>query len=71
MHGLRKNAASEVGSLMLGAAGIKSVTGHKSDEMANYYAKHADKVAMNEKVVASWNASLEKKARTKKIKAVK
>jgi hypothetical protein len=34
MHGLRKNAASEVGAVLLGAKGIKSVTGHKSRAIA-------------------------------------
>jgi integrase len=58
MHGLRKNAASEVGALLLGSAGIKSVTGHKSDQMAEYYAKHADKIALNRKVVERWNEAL-------------
>jgi integrase len=58
MHGLRKNAASEVAALLVGTAGIKSVTGHKSDSMADYYAKHADQVAMNANVVEKWNAAL-------------
>jgi hypothetical protein len=33
-HGLRWTAPSEVGGLLLGARGIESVTGHKSDEIA-------------------------------------
>jgi integrase len=61
MHGLRKNAASEVGALLLGTAGIKSVTGHKSNEMAEYYAKHADQIALNKQVVERWNESLAEK----------
>jgi integrase len=58
MHGLRKNAASEVGALLLGAKGIKSVTGHKSDAQAEYYARHADQIALNRQVVARWNEAL-------------
>jgi integrase len=58
MHGLRKNAASEVGALLLGTAGIKSVTGHKSNQMAEYYARHADQIALNKHVVERWNESL-------------
>ena len=30
-HGLRKTAASDVGSLGVGAAGIKTITGHRTD----------------------------------------
>jgi integrase len=63
MHGLRKTAASEVGGLLLGARGIKSVTGHKSDEMANYYAQHADQIEINKKVVSAWDEALAKKER--------
>jgi integrase len=62
MHGLRKNAASEVASLLMGTAGIKSVTGHKSNEMAEYYAKHADQIALNKQVVERWNESLAAKS---------
>jgi integrase len=62
MHGLRKSAASDISSLMVGAAGIRSVTHHKSDQMANYYAKHADQIAMNRLVVEKWNAAIEEKS---------
>jgi len=62
MHGLRKNAASDVGSLLVGTAGIKSVTKHKSDAMAAYYAKHAEQIAMNRKVVERWNEEIANKA---------
>jgi integrase len=61
MHGLRKNAASEVAALLVGTQGIKSVTGHKSDDQAAYYAKHAAQIAMNEAVVAKWNEALSRK----------
>jgi integrase len=60
MHGLRKNAASEVGELLKGTAGIKSVTGHRSNEMAEFYAKHASQIAMNREVVEAWDAKLAK-----------
>lgn len=68
MHGLRKNAASDVGALLLGARGIKSVTGHRSDEMANYYAQHADQIAINERVVDRWNEAIAEKAAAKATK---
>lgn len=62
MHGLRKNAASDLSLLMVGAAGIKSVTHHKSDSMASYYAKHANQIEMNRQVVEKWDAAIEEKA---------
>jgi integrase len=65
MHGLRKNAASEVGALLVGSAGIKSVTGHKSDAMADYYAKHASRIAMNREVVERWDAAISAKSEAK------
>jgi integrase len=61
MHGLRCNAASDVAELMLGTAGIKSVTGHISDQMAQKYARHAEKRAINRKVVEGWNAQIREK----------
>jgi integrase len=75
MHGLRKNAASEVGALLMGAASIKSVGGWKSDQVANYYAKHADQIALNRQVVEKWNEALAAKgtraAKRKLLKRVK
>ena len=62
MHGLRKNAASEVAALLVGTQGIKSVTGHKSDDQAAYYAKHAAQIALNRQVVEKWNESLAEKS---------
>ena len=62
MHGLRKNAASEVASLLMGTAGIRSLTGHKSNQTAEYYAKQADQIALNKQVVERWNESLAAKA---------
>jgi integrase len=61
MHGLRKNAASEVAALLVGTQGIKSVTGHKSDDQAAYYAKHAAQVALNRQVVERWNEAIAQK----------
>jgi integrase len=58
MHGLRKNAASEVAGLLVGTQGIKSITGHKSDGQAAYYAKHAAQIAMNAQVVGRWNEAI-------------
>jgi integrase len=61
MHGLRKNAASEVSALLVGTQGIRSVTGHKSDDMASYYARHAAQIALNRQVVEKWNEALAQK----------
>jgi hypothetical protein len=35
-----------------------SITGHASREMAEYYAKHAERVRMNRDAVERWNAEL-------------
>jgi integrase len=59
MHGLRKNAASEVAQLLVGTAGVKTVTGHRSNAMAEFYAQHANTVTMNEAVVRKWDEALE------------
>jgi integrase len=77
MHGLRKNAASEVAALLVGTQGIKSVTGHKSDDQASYYAKHAAQIALNRQVVEKWNEAIAEKRqervgrRRSKIRRVK
>jgi integrase len=82
MHGLRKTAASDVGSLGVGAAGIKSVGGWRTDDEANYYAHDADQRRINAMVVGQWDADLERqeaagrratavKARRAAIRAVK
>jgi hypothetical protein len=82
MHGLRKTAASDVGSLGVGAAGIKSVGGWRTDDEANYYAQDADQRRINAMVVGQWDADLERqdaagrratavKARRAAIRAVK
>jgi integrase len=62
MHGLRKTAASDIGSLGVGAAGIKTITGHRTDAEANEYAAYADKRRVNAMVVEQWNAELERQA---------
>jgi integrase len=61
-HGLRGNAASDVAELLLGTAGIKSVTGHISNQMAEYYARSAEQRAINRKVNESWNELLKERA---------
>jgi integrase len=55
MHGLRKTAASDVASLGVGAAGIKSITGHRTDQEANDYARYADTRRIN---VEQWDREL-------------
>lgn len=67
MHGLRKNAASEVAMLLMGTKAIKSVTGHKADAMANLYAEWAEKRALNGKVVEAWDAAIEAAAADKAV----
>lgn len=62
MHGLRGNAASEVAELLLGTAAIKVVGGWKSNEMAEYYARNAEKLAMGKKVRVQWDELIEEKA---------
>ena len=64
MHGLRKTAASDVGSLGVGAAGVKSVGGWRTDDEANYYAQDADQRRINEMVVGQWDAELERQEAT-------
>ena len=59
MHGFGKTAASKVAGLPVGTQGIKSVTGHKSDSMAAYCAKHAEQRALNAKVVEQWNSAID------------
>jgi integrase len=79
MHGLRKTAASDVGSLGVGAAGVKSVGGWRTDHEANYYAQHADKRRVNALVIEQWDAELtrqeaaaaEVEARRARIRRVK
>ena len=75
MHGLRKTAASDVGSLGVGAAGIKSVGGWRTDAEANYYAQDANQRRINEMVVGKWDAELERQQaaarRRAAIRAVK
>jgi integrase len=68
MHGLRKAAASDVGSLGVGAAGVKSVGGWKSDEEANYYARYADQRRVNEMVVQQWDAEIERQEREQRAR---
>ena len=62
MHGLRGNAASDVAELLLGTAGVKSATGHISNRMAEYYARHAEQRAINRKVREGWDEQIKEKA---------
>jgi integrase len=62
MHGLRKNAACDVASLGVGVAGIKSITGQKTDRMANYYAERFNKHGVNAMTVALWDQALANEA---------
>jgi hypothetical protein len=71
MHGLRKTAAAEVGSLGVGAAGIKAIGGWRTDQEANYYAADHDKRRINALVVDQWDAELERQARQPRLRRVK
>lgn len=68
LHGLRCNAAADVAELLLGTAGIKSVTGHISNRMAEDYARSAEKRAINRKVRECWNEQIKEKA-AKRVEA--
>ena len=59
----------DVGSLGVGAAGIKTVTGHRTDAEANEYAAFADKRRVNAMVVEQWDIELEKQATTARRRA--
>ena len=63
MHGLRKSAARDVAQLGVGVAGIKSITGHRTDEMAEYYAAEANMRGVNQEAVDKWDAAIERRAR--------
>jgi len=60
MHGLRKSAARDVGSLGVGAPGIKTVGGWRSNETAEYYAAEYDRRRVNAATIAAWDAELER-----------
>lgn len=65
MHGLRKSAAILAAETDLGVAGIKTITLHKSDAMANYYAKRREQAKLRSKVVARINEMETEKAAAK------
>jgi hypothetical protein len=48
---------------------VKSFTGHRSDDEANYYAQDHDRRIMNAQMRARWDAKLERDAR-KKLRVV-
>nr|AWM07732.1 hypothetical protein CIT39_15605 [Bradyrhizobium symbiodeficiens] len=55
MHGLRKNAAIMAADTDFGIDGIKTITLHRSDEMAKYYAEKRNRERLRSKVVARIN----------------
>jgi integrase len=61
MHGLRKNAAILAADTDLGTAGIRTLTLHKSDAMAKYYADKRDRSKLRSKVIARINEMEEEK----------
>ena len=65
MHGLRKNAAILAADTDLGTAGIKSMTLHKSNAMAEYYAQRRERMKVRSNVVGKIDAMEEAKAAAK------
>lgn len=55
MHGLRKNAAIMAADTDFGVDGIKTLTLHRSDDMANYYAKKRNRERLRSKVIGRIN----------------
>jgi hypothetical protein len=65
MHGLRKNAAILAADTDFGTAGIKSMTLHKSNAMAEYYALRRERMKVRSNVVGKIDAMEEAKASAK------
>lgn len=61
MHGLRGSGASEVAELLMGNKAVKIVGGWKSNEMPEYYSRHAENKALGKKVGRAWEALVEDK----------
>lgn len=55
MHGLRKNAAIMAADTDFGVDGIKTITLHRSNDMAAYYAERRNKEQLRSKVIARIN----------------
>jgi integrase len=68
MHGLRKNAAILAADTDLGTAGIKSMTLHKSNAMAEYYAARRNRMKVRSNVIGKINEMEDEKA-TAKVRA--
>jgi integrase len=60
MHGLRKRAAKDAAELG-GVAGAQSVTGHKSERMAAYYAAGASTRRVNASTAQAWGTEAAKR----------
>lgn len=72
MHGLRKNAAIMAADTDFGVDGIKTITLHRSDEMAKYYAEKRNRERLRSKVVARINAMVaEEQPAPKRLRVVK
>jgi hypothetical protein len=65
MRGLRKNAAINAAYTGLGTAGIKSTTLHKSNAMAEYYAKKIEQRRMNERSSMRLTKCMRRRPQTK------
>ena len=65
MHGLRKSAAILASDTDFGTAGIKTITLHKSDAMADYYARKRERARLRAKVVARINEMEDEKTAAK------
>ena len=60
MHGLRKRAAKDAAELG-GVAGAQSVTGHKSERMARYYAEGASTRRVNASTAQAWGTEAKRR----------
>jgi integrase len=65
MHGLRKNAGSELAEAGAEVAEIMAVLGHKTHTMALFYWQQARQELMNESAGEKWDAAIEKNAAKK------
>ena len=69
MHGLRARGATDIANCGGGVDGVKSFTGHGSDDLAADYAQNQHLRTMSTKMMRAWDAKLEKDAR-KKLRVV-
>jgi integrase len=62
MHGLRKNAGTELALAGCTVPQIMAVLGHKTERMALFYVRQADKIRLAEQATAKWDTHIEQEA---------